>query len=394
MNGKIHKNSKYQSEDKNKIKHIEQIIREEIKNEFKNNKNIYIYDKISVKYSIIEIFVILLKNSDYNKREIDITFLIIIKEDFPINAPLVFCLTEFNKNLDIFDVRNIQKNLIPNWTTYTKLSDLIKNLPTLIENIDSQVSHKLLPDIGEYYINSLHYDLNDFFLNVNNKFFRAKIIKNNYSDEEDIYDMYLIITKSNLIFLKSCYEDKKNICKIKYIINIVEIIKLKNYSNLIEDLKGFSCFQIVLEEKTENKKLSDLIICVDENNLIINQISQLIVERKEKLLKKFKYFEKMWKNKIIDIEKIIEIKKNLIKDKKDENIFNQIHELYNKLIEISSNKEGEDFSKYVKDFQNFLGSYDKNIKNSDKDVSSKKKNVFEFKLEWINQNKYILRILC
>ena len=381
MNGKIHKNSKYQSEDKNKIKHIEQIIREEIKNEFKNNKNIYIYDKISVKYSIIEIFVILLKNSDYNKREIDITFLIIIKEDFPINAPLVFCLTEFNKNLDIFDVRNIQKNLIPNWTTYTKLSDLIKNLPTLIENIDSQVSHKLLPDIGEYYINSLHYDLNDFFLNVNNKFFRAKIIKNNYNDEDDIYDMYLIITKSNLIFLKSCYEDKKNICKIKYIINIVEIIKLKNYSNLIEDLKGFSCFQIVLEEKTENKKLSDLIICVDENNLIINQISQLIVERKEKLLKKFKYFEKMGKNKINDIEKIIEIKKNLIKDKKDENIFNQIHELYNKLIEISSNKEGEDFSKYVKDFQNFLGSYDKNIKNSDKDVSSKKKNVFEFKLE-------------
>ena len=381
MNGKIHKNSKYQSEDKNKIKHIEQIIREEIKNEFKNNKNIYIYDKISVKYSIIEIFVILLKNSDYNKREIDITFLIIIKEDFPINAPLVFCLTEFNKNLDIFDVRNIQKNLIPNWTTYTKLSDLIKNLPILIENIDSQVSHKLLPDIGEYYINSLHYDLNDFFLNVNNKFFRAKIIKNNYSDEEDIYDMYLIITKSNLIFLKSCYEDKKNICKIKYIINIVEIIKLKNYSNLIEDLKGFSCFQIVLEEKTENKKLSDLIICVDENNLIINQISQLIVERKEKLLKKFKYFEKMGKNKINDIEKIIEIKKNLIKNKKDENIFNQIHELYNKLIEISSNKEGEDFSKYVKDFQNFLGSYDKNVKNSDKDVSSRKKNVFEFKLE-------------
>ena len=381
MNGKIHKNSKYQSEDKNKIKHKEQIIREEIKNEFKNNKNIYIYDKISVKYSIIEIFVILLKNSDYNKREIDITFLIIIKEDFPINAPLVFCLTEFNKNLDIFDVRNIQKNLIPNWTTYTKLSDLIKNLPILIENIDSQVSHKLLPDIGEYYINSLHYDLNDFFLNVNNKFFRAKIIKNNYNDEDDIYDMYLIITKSNLIFLKSCYEDKKNICKIKYIINIVEIIKLKNYSNLIEDLKGFSCFQIVLEEKTENKKLSDLIICVDENNLIINQISQLIVERKEKLLKKFKYFEKMGKNKINDIEKIIEIKKNLIKNKKDENIFNQIHELYNKLIEISSNKEGEDFSKYVKDFQNFLGSYDKNVKNSDKDVSSKKKNVFEFKLE-------------
>ena len=380
MNGKIYENTKYQSVDKNRIKHIEQIIREEIKNEFKNNKNIYIYDKILVKYNIIEIFVILLSNSAYNKREIDITFLIIIKEDYPKSAPLVFCLTDFNKNLDIFDSRNIQKNLIPNWTTYTKLSDLIKNLPILIENIDLQVTHKLFADIGEYYINSLHYDLNDFFLNVNNKFFRAKIIKNNYN-EEDIQDMYLVITKSNLIFLKSCYEGKKNICKIKYIINIAEIIKLRNYSHSNENLKGFSCFQIILEEKTDNKRLSDLIICVDENNLIINQISQLIVERKEKLLKKFKYFEKGGKNKISDIEKIIEIKKNLIKNKKNENIFNQIHELYNKLIEISSNKEGEDFSKYVKDFQNFLGSYDKNIKNLDKNESTNKKNIFEFKLE-------------
>ena len=364
MNGKIHKNSKYQSEDKNKIKHIEQIIREEIKNEFKNNKNIYIYDKISVKYSIVEIFVILLKNSDYNKREIDITFLIIIKEDFPINAPLVFCLTEFNKNLDIFDVRNIQKNLIPNWTTYTKLSDLIKNLPILIENIDSQVSHKLLPDIGEYYINSLHYDLNDFFLNVNNKFFRAKIIKNNYSDEEDIYDMYLIITKSNLIFLKSCYDNKQNFCKIRYIIDIIEIKQLVSYMNLNEKLKGLSCFQIILDEKTKNKKINDLIICVDEVNLVINQINNLINERKEKILKKFKYIEKNEKNKISDIEAIINIKKNIIKNKKDDNIFNQIHELYNKLIEMSSNNEGEDFSKYVKDFQNFIGNYENNIKQS------------------------------
>ena len=53
MNGKIYENIKYQSVDKNRIKHIEQIIREEIKNEFKNNKNIYIYDKILVKYNII-----------------------------------------------------------------------------------------------------------------------------------------------------------------------------------------------------------------------------------------------------------------------------------------------------------------------------------------------------
>ena len=379
MNGKILADKKYQSANKNKIKHIEQILREELKNEFKNDKNIYIYDKISAKYNIIEIFVILLSNSSYNKREDDISFLIIIKENYPINAPLVFCLSEFNKNLDIFDARNIQKNLIPNWTNYTKLTDLIKNISVLIENIDFQITNKLLPDIGEYHLNSLHYDLNDFFLNVNNKFFRTKVIKN-YNIYEDFHDMFLIITKSNLIFLKSCYNDKKNICKIKYIINIVEIIKLKGYSSPNEKLKGLSSFQIILDEKTENKIINDLIICVDEKDLIVNQINALIMERKEKLLKKFKYFEKLGKNKISDIETIIEIKKNIIKNKKNENIFNQIHDLYNKLIEISSNKEGEDFSKYLKDFQNFLTNYDNQIKNLDKKETTKKKDIFEFKL--------------
>ena len=43
MNGKILGDTKYQStNNKNKIKHLEQILREEIKNEFKNNKYIYL----------------------------------------------------------------------------------------------------------------------------------------------------------------------------------------------------------------------------------------------------------------------------------------------------------------------------------------------------------------
>lgn len=377
--------NKYQSYEKNRIKYIEQIIRKEIQNDFKNNKNIYIYDKLSKKYNIIEIFIILLSNSEYNKRDIDITFLLIIKEDYPESPPLVFCLTAFNKYLDIFDVRNIQENLIINWpssnsNSYSNLTNLILNLPILIDNIDTQISFKLLPDIGKYYINSFHYDLNDFFLNKNNKFFRTKIIKDNDNNKIKLTDIFLIITKSNLIFLKSCYDNKKNICKIKYIINIIEIIKLINYPNSNEKLKGLSCFQIVLDENSNNKKIGDLIICVDEYSFILNQINELIIERRDKIFKKFLYFEKRGKNKISDIEKIIEIKKKIIKNKKDENIFEQIHELYNKLIEISSNKEGEDFSKYVKDFQNFLGSYDKSMKNNIKQepIQQNKKYNFGF----------------
>lgn len=378
MNGKNNniqynnnENKKYQTGYKKGIKHIEQILREEIKNDFKTDKNIYIYDKILLKYNIVEIFVVFLSNTAYNKREIDITFLIIVKEDYPKSAPLVFCLTNFNQKFDIFDVRNIQKNLIQNWADNIKLSELIKNIPVLIQSIDYQVNNKLFPDIGEYYINSFHYDINDFFLNQNNKLFRTKIfILNNYenknSNEIKLKDMLLIITKTNLIFLKSCYDNKQNICKIRYIINIYEIKQLVSYMTSNENLIGFSCFQIILDEKTKNQKIKDLVICVNETNLIINQINNLINERKEKIFKKFKYIEKNEKNQISDIEAIINIKKTIIKNKKDDNIFNQIHELYNKLIEISSNNEGEDFSKYVKDFQNFIESYENNIKYSDK----------------------------
>ncbi len=378
MNGKNNniqynnnENKKYQTGYKKGIKHIEQMLREEIKNDFKTDKNIYIYDKILLKYNIVEIFVVFLSNTAYNKREIDITFLIIVKEDYPKSAPLVFCLTNFNQKFDIFDVRNIQKNLIQNWADNIKLSELIKNIPVLIQSIDYQVNNKLFPDIGEYYINSFHYDINDFFLNQNNKLFRTKIfILNNYenknSNEIKLKDMLLIITKTNLIFLKSCYDNKQNICKIRYIINIYEIKQLVSYMTSNENLIGFSCFQIILDEKAKNQKIKDLVICVDETNLIINQINNLINERKEKIFKKFKYIEKNEKNQISDIEAIINIKKTIIKNKKDDNIFNQIHELYNKLIEISSNNEGEDFSKYVKDFQNFIESYENNIKYSDK----------------------------
>ena len=403
--------NKYQSYEKNRIKYIEQIIRKEIQNDFKNNKNIYIYDKLSKKYNIIEIFIILLSNSEYNKRDIDITFLLIIKEDYPKSPPLVFCLTAFNKYLDIFDVRNIQENLIINWpssnsNSYSNLTNLILNLPILIDNIDTQISFKLLPDIGKYYINSFHYDLNDFFMNTNNKFFRVKIAELNYKDngEKDIgeidgdkfIDMFLIFTKNNLIFLKSCYDDKKNICKIKYLINLTEIKKLKNYnikSKDKTDIENLSCFKIVVDEKINKKNfkiINNLIIAVDKNNLILSEINELISERKEKIYKKFKFFEKNEKNGINEIEKIIEIKKSLIQNKRQENIFNQIHELYNKLIEISSNKEGEEFSKYVKDFQNFVETYENmndNKKNEqEKEIIIDSKNNIDNNIDIDNNN--------
>ena len=342
----------------NKMLYITKKIKEDINAKFKNESNIHIYDRFSKKSNLLKIFVILLNNTKYNKRGMDISFLIIIKEEYPILAPLVFCLTEFNKNLDIFDMRNIQKNLIPEWTINNNINDLIEILPSFVDNTDYQIQNKLLPNIGEYYKKSLVYDINDFLLNENNKFFRVKIL----SKETLFIQMYIIITKNNLIFLKPENETNKNLCKIKYVINLIGIERLRRFLKEGEKFLGLSCFKIVNNKYINNSILTDifdLTICVDEKYLFVKQINELIDNRKSEILKWFKYFENSQINDLNQIEKIIEIKKNIIKNNFNESIFYQIHGLYNKLIELSSNKDdGSDFSIYIKKLQKFLDDYD------------------------------------
>ena len=96
--------------------------------------------------------------------------------------------------------------------------------------------------------------------------------------------------------------------------------------------------------------------------------------RKAELRNNFKFFENLMCNDVKDIENIICIKENIIKNKVDDNIFYQIHDLYNKLIEITSNKEDSDFSSYVKKLQVFLDNYD-SLKNprKTKDIGNMKK---------------------
>ena len=358
----------------NKMQYIAKKIMEEIKLKFNHDTNLHIYDRYSKKYNILQIFVIFFGNKKYNKRKIDISFLIVIKEEYPVSPPLVFCLTEFNKYFDIFNMRNIQNNLIPEWSNNFTINDLIVNIPSLLDNIDYQVSKKLLPIVGEYLINGMHYDINDFLLNSNNKLFKVKILVNDNSDENpEFIPMYLIITKTNLIFLKQGHRPHRNLCKIKYIINLVGIERIRRFLKEGEMFEELSCFKIVANNKENtNNTIFSKTICVKDNNFIVKEINDLITKRKDDLMYHFKFFENSYSNGVSELEKIIEIKERIIEENPEENIFNQIQGLYNKLIEISSNMDEIDFSIYVKKLQKFLEKYDtiKNCKSEDKNNSN------------------------
>jgi ubiquitin-protein ligase len=354
----------------NKMQYIAKKIMEEINLKFKNDPNLHIYDRYSKKYNILQIFVIFFGNKKYNKRTTDITFLIIIKEEYPISPPLVFCLAEFNKYFDIFNMRNIQNNLIPEWSNNFSINDLIEKIPSLLDSIDYQVSQKLLPSIGEYLINGMHYDINDFLLNSKNKVFKLKILVNDNSDEDvEFIPMYLIITKTNLIFLKQGHKSHRNLCKIKYIINLIGIERIRRFLKEGEVFEGLSCFKIVANNKENiNNAIFSKTICVKDNNFIVKEINDLINKRKDDLMYYFKFFENSCSNGVNELEKIIGIKERILAENPEENLFNQIQGLYNKLIEMSSNMEHNDFSVYVKKLQKFLDHYDtiKNNKSEDK----------------------------
>ena len=384
LSGEIYPVIKEEKKDKNKMEFISKKIKEEITSKFQNDKNIYIYYRFSKKKVILKIFIILLSNSEYNKRDIDITYLIIIPEDYPNIAPFVFCLTGFNEKLDIFDMRNLQENLIPEWSNNNSVNDLIIQLPIFSDDLDYQANNELLPIAGEYYLYPMIYDINDFLLNNNNKFFKVKIFSDDENDKINFISMYIIITKFNLIFLKSVYENNKNFCKIKYIVKLIGIERLRRFIKEGKKFQGLTCFKFIKNKYSNNQsKIFNKTICVEDNNSIMTEINELIETRKAEILNNFKLFENSDCNEIEEIEKIIEIKQNCIKNRIDENIFSQIHELYNKLIEICSDKDdGNEYSGYVKKLQIFLDNYAK-MKNGETDGKNNEddKNNYNFGFE-------------
>lgn len=356
-----------------------QNIKSKLLEKYVKDQTKYIYTRFNTKKNILNIYVTFLNDTKLNRRRIDITFLIVLTYNYPINPPLVYCLSVLNDNFDFFDMRNIQKNIIPYWSSSTStIFDIIENIPELMNSIDFQLKCELNPKLGEYMLINYEYDINDFLLNTNNKIFKILIPNSEKSDEvSKFYEKYLIITKNNLLILTNSNPKFKNICFIEHIIGLFSIDRIRRFIYEEEIFNNLSCFKFVYNKNSNNNSF-DKTICVQQDNLMSKTIYDMISQRKELLINNFKYFEISDGNSIKQIEQIIMIKQKIIEHQTNDNIFWQIQMLYNQIIEkLTTNGKSSDrkLRDYVDKLKTFLKEYDqKKNKNDPNDVNQKNSN--------------------
>jgi hypothetical protein len=263
-------------------------------------------------------------------------------------------------------MRNIQRNLIPKWNSGNKISELISLLPDFCNGFEYQIEQGLLPSIGDYMINSYKYDINDFFRNPTNNCFRIVVPNKNYKENVTyFYPRFFVVTSRSFLLMESVDEKYKNICRINYVGDLYAIEKIEKFINTDEEYKDLSCFKIRWNKKYSNPL--DMIMCGDVKTFVVKNICDCLEKRREKIKKHFKFIEKNEDVEIDTYEKIIEIKKKLVEDKINDAIYEDINNLYQKIIEILASLSGDDFKKYVKSLQDFINKYD-SLKTKGKDI--------------------------
>ena len=276
-------------------------------------------------------------------------------------------------------MRNLQKNLIPKWNYANKVSQLIEELPNLCNDFEYQIGKSLLPSLGEYSINSYNYDINDILRNQNNKCYKILIPIKNEEENITFYNRYMIITATTFIILEPINDRYKNICKINYVGNLFEIDKIERFIEEKEEYKDLVCFKINWNKNCNNQL--NYTICGDSKKLIVKNITDLLLKRKKTLTDYFKYIQNNESGTIKMYEEIIKIKEKLVEDKTNDFIYEEINTFYQKIIEVLSSYNGDEFKKYLEKLQKFMNSYDKL-----KIEENKKKELLKNKASNINNN--------
>ena len=121
-------------------------LQKEVQSQFLSNPKLYIYYKYNSELFILYIFIKVTKRNPWYKDG-DINYLIKVTKDYPQKPPYVCCLTDFHDKVSIFDMRNIQKNLVGEWNQKLTINHLINEMLTFSDTLGYQVDKTLLPTV-------------------------------------------------------------------------------------------------------------------------------------------------------------------------------------------------------------------------------------------------------
>jgi hypothetical protein len=250
------------------------------------------------------------------------------------------------------DNSNLQEIILPDWKSNFNVTKLLNLIPQFLNKIDYEFTQNLLSPLGKYSINFNVYNVNDFLLKQENSLFKIEIVshtKNGMNFEEK----YLILTDINLILLNPISDRNKTkahvvfVCEIRFIEKMVRLnIEDKNFNDKPCIKIHWSAFSPLYFE--------NLITCETYN---VNKIIDEINLRKSKIISKFQYFFKDENNSVEDIERIIHIKMKVLEMKKDEKVFNEIIECYQKIIEIFTINNDDGYQIYTNKLHELISNY-------------------------------------
>jgi hypothetical protein len=252
----------------------------------------------------------------------------------------------------LFDNRNLLLSIIQkNWGENSLIDEIIEKIPNFITRVLENQDNKILVYYGDYYIDKI-YDMNEFMTNRDLWFFKVKDVK--YSKNKKVEKERFIILTDIYFLLFEPIPNKKNFSKLVFWGDVRQIASSKGSSTdsgLIE-----------LEWKGDANSYIKFSFIFEDISLFMDISSKKII----KLRDSFSVFEDdMFKpnqsEKIISIEKLILLihyKEQLFEQKHSINLVRELMTLYQKIIEIMSVKNDQDFTTYLTKLQAILTNED------------------------------------
>lgn len=275
-----------------------------------------------------------------------------IDHNFPTKPPSVVFASELTYP-SLYDQRNLLHCLHPEWKTTSKITTIINNMHSFIKAYLNDIENNLFVFYGTYVPYPHLYCINDFLCCNTNSITKVKVILD--MSNSLLEDYYIVMTDMSLVLFSIEASDRSKV-------QIVFMSELRMIDGILrmtleKDIKAFDGkigFQLLWKDDAFP---CDYGFLIDKEEF--KKFQDEIMEKNIAMANRFCLYLNSENNSIETLKKVIKIKEAFLEKVYDWYTFNLLMELYQSLIELSSNKKNDQVSDYVQRLQFLLKKYNK-----------------------------------